>query len=558
MKKRFAAIVMAAAMCLSMAACGGSSSTTGTTSGTQAAGTGSQTQAGENILRVHIETEVQSLDPQIATDGTSFEVIADFTDGLYQMAADGSAVPALAADTQVSEDGLTYTFTIRDDAFWSNGEPVTAADFVFAWRRAVDPAVASEYSFIVADVALIKNAAAIVAGEMDVTELGVTAADEKTLVVELEAPVSFFESLMYFPTFYPVNQAFFEACGDTFGTSAETVLSCGAFTMTSYEPAATSFTLVKNESYYDAARVQLDGLTYQVIKDNQQALLCYQNGELDIVTVAGDSVEQVENDPEFSSVNAGYLWYITPNIVGNEDLANYNLRMALNCAFDRDAVAVNVVKDGSQPAAFAVPDGLATGPDGKDFRETAVEFVGTDKEAAVQYLEAAKAELGKETFEFEIIVDDDETAQNVAAFIQEEIQSTLPGVTITLRVEPKKQRVADLQDGNFELGLTRWGPDYADPMTYLGMWYTDNANNYGFWSNAEYDAILDACTTGELALDIEARWEALHDAEEILMSETVIFPVYEKCNAVMTKSNVSGIDFHPIALNRVFKDTVKE
>lgn len=554
MKRKLIALMMAASMVFGLTACGSSSAGSAGVAGTE---TGAETASGDNVLKVHIETEVQSLDPQIATDGTSFEVIANFTDGLYQMDADGNAVPALAESEEISEDGLTYTFKIREDANWSNGTPVTAQDFVFAWQRAVDPTVASEYSFIVSDVALIKNAAAIVAGEMDKSELGVTAVDDKTLQVELEAPVSYFNSLLYFPTFYPVNEEFFTSCGDTFGTSAETVLSNGAFTMTSYEPAATSFTLVKNEDYYDAARVQLDGLAYQVIKDNQQALMSYQSGELDIVTVAGDSVEQVSADPEFSTVNAGYLWYITPNIKEVSALANLNLRKALNCAFDREAVAANVVKDGSKAATFAVPDGLAVGPDGQDFRATATEFEGTDKAAAAEYYAAACEELGTDTFEFEMIVDDDETAQNVAAFIQEEIQSTLPGVTITLRVEPKKQRVEDMQDGNFEIALTRWGPDYADPMTYLGMWYTDNANNYGFWSNAEYDKLLDDCTTGALAMDAQGRWDALHQAEEIMMAETVIFPVYEKNNAVLTKSNVTGIAHHPVALNRVYKDTVK-
>lgn len=207
------------------------------------------------VLKVHIETEVASLDPQIATDGTSFEVIADFTDGLYQMDGNGAPVPALAADTKVSEDGLTYTFKIRDDAFWSNGDPVTADDFVFGWQRAADPKVASEYAFIITDVAQIKNGAAVNKGEKPVEELGVKAIDDKTLEVTLETPVTFFTSLLYFPTFYPINRAFFEKCGDTYATSPETVLSNGAFVLTTYEPAATSFTLTKNDKYFDAARV---------------------------------------------------------------------------------------------------------------------------------------------------------------------------------------------------------------------------------------------------------------------------------------------------------------
>lgn len=265
------------------------------------------------VLKVQIETEVQSLDPQVATDGTSFEVIADFTDGLYQIDASGAAVPALAADTQVSEDGLTYTFKIRDDAYWSNGDPVTADDFVFGWQRACDPAFASEYAYMLTDIGLVKNSVAVNKGEMPVDQLGVKAIDDKTLEVQLESPVSFFASLMYFPTFYPVNRAFCEKCGDKFGTSPDTVLSNGAFILTSYEPAATSFTLEKNPKYYDAARVQLDGLNYQVIKDSQTALLSYQNGDLDVVTLSGDQVDLVQDDPEFTTMNAGYLWYITVN-----------------------------------------------------------------------------------------------------------------------------------------------------------------------------------------------------------------------------------------------------
>lgn len=509
---------------------------------------------GGKVLKIQIETEVASLDPQVATDGTSFEVIADFTDGLYQMDAAGSAVPALAADTKISEDGLTYTFTIRDDAFWSNGDPVTADDFVYGWQRACDPAFASEYAFMIYDVAQIKNGAAVNAGEKAVDELGVKAIDDKTLEVTLEVPVAFFTSLLYFPTFYPVNRAFCEACGDTFATSPETVLSNGAFVLTAYEPAATSFTLVKNDKYYDAARVQLDGLTYQVIKDSQTALLSYQNGELDIVTLSGDQVELVEDDPEFTTVNAGYLWYVTVNQAQVEELANVNFRKALSAAYDRDAIASAIVKDGSTGATFAVPEGLATGPDGKDFRETAYTFEGSDKAAAADYYAKACEELGKNEFTLTLLVEDDATAQNVAAFIQQEWMSTLPGVTVELKVETKKQRVEDIQNGNYCCCLTRWGPDYADPMTYLNMWVTGNSNNYGLWSNADYDAIIKSCQSGELATDVAARWDALKEAEKIVMDNMVILPVYQKCNAMMIKTGVNNVECHSIALNRVFKD----
>ena len=555
-RRSFLAAAGVSAAALALTACGGSSSTVASGS-TAASGAAASAEGG--VLNVMLETEVQSLDPQLATDGTSFEVIANYTDGLMQMDANGAAVEALAESYELSEDGKTYTFHLKD-AKWSNGDAVTAADFVFGWQRAVDPANASEYAYMLSDIGQVVNAADIIAGNKPVTDLGITAVDDKTLKVELNVPVSYFLSLMYFPTFYPMNQKFFESYGDTYGTSADTVLSNGAFVLTSYEPAATAFELVKNADYYDADRIALDGLNYQVIKDSQQALMSYQNGDLDITLLNGEQVEQVKDDPEFTSVGAGYLWYISPNMDAVPELANLNLRRAITFALDRDSITNDVLKDGSSPAYTAVPAQFATGPDGSDFsadQTKFAEFCAYDPDKAAEYYEQAKAELGKDSFSFTMVVDADDAPQKVAQVVQEQLQTTLPGFTLELKVEPKKQRVQDMQDGNFEIGLTRWGPDYADPMTYLGMWVTGNSNNYGLWSDADYDAVIAECTTGDLCTDPEGRWEAMYDAESIVLEQAAIFPLYGQCNAEMISSAVTGVDFHPVALNRVFKDAKK-
>ena len=223
-RRSFLAAAGATSAVLALTACGGSSSSVAASSASGTASSAAGTAQG-GTLNIMLETEVQSLDPQVATDGTSFEVIADYTDGLMQMDADGQAVPAIAESYDLSDDGLTYTFHLRTDAKWSNGTPVTAADFVFGWQRAVDPDVASEYAYMLSDIGQVENAAEIIAGEKDKSELGVTAVDDKTLEVKLNVPVSYFLSLMYFPTFYPVNEEFFTSCGDTFATSPETVLS---------------------------------------------------------------------------------------------------------------------------------------------------------------------------------------------------------------------------------------------------------------------------------------------------------------------------------------------
>ncbi len=453
-------------------------------------------------------------------------IIADFTDGLMQMDADGQPVPAIAESYDLSEDGTVYTFHLREDAVWSNGDPVTAADFVFGWQRAVDPAVASEYAYMLSDIGQVQNAVEIIAVEMDKSELGIKALDDYTLEVTLNVPVSYFLSLMYFPTFYPVNQAFYESVGDTFATSPETTLSNGAFVLDAYEPAATAFHLTKNPDYYNADSVQLAGLNYQVIQDSQQALMSYQTGDLDITLVNGEQVDQVKDDPEFTTIGAGYLWYVSPNMDAVPELANLNIRLAMTFALDREAITQDVLKDGSTPVYTAVPPQFATGPDGSDFAEDQTRYA-------------------------------DDAPQKVAQVLKEQWETTLPGLTVNLVIEPKKQRVEDMQNGNFQIGLTRWGPGYADPMTYLSMWVTGNSNNYGLWSNAEYDAIIAECTTGDLCTDAEGRWARLYDAEKIVMDEAVIFPLYAQCNAEMVSSNVSGIEFHPVALNRVYKNAVK-
>lgn len=562
--KSFLAVVLATAMVVGLVGCGsgsGNDQTSGSAAdNSTAVGDAAGVTAGSSDLNVMVETPVESLDPQQATDGTSFEVIANFTDGLMQMDHDGQAVNALAESYEISEDGLVYTFHIREDANWSNGEPVTAADFVFGWQRAVDPAVASEYAYMLSDIGQVVNAEAIIAGEMDKSELGAVALDDKTLQVTLNVPVSYFLSLMYFPTFYPVNEAFYNSCGDVYATSPETVLSNGAFVLDTYEPAATAFHLTKNEGYYNAANVQLAGLNYQVIQDSQQALMSYQTGALDTTLVNGEQVDQVKDDPEFQSIGAGYLWYVSPNMDAVPELANLNIRKALTMAIDRESITADVLKDGSKATYTAVPMDFAAGPDGSDYSADQTRYADVcayDADKAAEYWATGLSELGVTEISLEMVVDADDAPQKVAQVLKEQWETTLPGFTVTLKVEPKKQRVEDMQEGNFQLGLTRWGPDYADPMTYLGMWVTGNSNNYGLWSNAEYDAIIGECTTGDLCTDAEGRWSRLYDAEKLAMEDAVIFPLYTQCNAEMLSSKVTGIDFHPVALNRVYKNAIK-
>ena len=548
MRKSFLAVVSIAAVA-TIASCGEQETTT------------------SKYLNVSINTGVESLDTQVATDGTSFEVMANYIEGLYRVDGDGNAVLGMAKSVDKSTDGKTYTFTIRDDAYWytSDGKqyaPVTAQDFVFGWQRGDSPELQSEYQFMFTDVALVKNAADVYAGTKALSELGITATDDKTLKVEIDSPVSFFEKLMYFPTFYPVNQKFFESVGGTdgYGTSPEKSLSNGPFMLESYAPSAVSFSLKKNSGYYDASKVAIDGVNYKVYQEDSTAYLAYKNGDLDIAPISGELVDSNKSSSEFHSVEAGYLWYISPNLqdTAHPEIANEDFRKAINLAIDRQAICDTLLKDGSVAAEYAVPEQLATGPDGKDYRETASTYDYTEggTKTAKDYMDAAKKTLGKSTFSLALECDNE--ASSVAEMIQAQIQSTFPEITITLNPKVKKQRVADMQNGDFEICLTRWGPDYADPMTYLGMWKTGNSNNYGLWSNAKYDQLIDDCTDGAYATDTTARWAHLKEAEDIVMDEAVIIPVYQKGDSYLISDSTTGIEFHSVALNRVFRNVTKK
>ena len=199
-------------------------------------------------------------------------------------------------------------------------------------------------------------------------------------------------------------------------------------------------------------------------------------------------------------------------------------------------------------------------PDGSDFAADQTQFAEVcsyDAAKAADYWAKGLEELGITELSLDMAVDADDAPQKVAQVIKEQWETTLPGFTVNLVIEPKKQRLQDMQEGTFEIGLTRWGPDYADPMTYLGMWVTGNSNNYGFWSNAEFDAMIDECTTGDLCTDAEGRWARLYDAEKLVMDNAIIFPLYTQCNAEMLSSKVTGVEYHPVALNRVYKNAVK-
>jgi len=513
------------------------------------------------VLRVAAPGDVLSLDSGLATDGFSFEVIAAFTEGLVVYAADDTIVPAVATSWEVSADGKEYVFTLDPAAKWSNGDPVTANDFVFAWQRLANPATASEYA-IMLQTAHILNAVDVTSGTKPVTDLGVAAVDASTLKVTLDAAVPYFLQLMTFPSFLPLNQAFVEAAGASYATSPDTLLSNGPFVLTDWVQGSL-ITLAKNDAYVDADAVMIDGLEYYIIAESQTIKLEYEQDNLDVAAMTGDLVAAYQGTEDFTQIMKGYTWYLPVNQSSeNTALANANFRLALAWSFDRSFIVDQKLNDGSIVANGFVPVGLSTGPTGNDFRTDAPVYFGYDVAKAQAYWETAKTELGVDSVTFELLVgdaSDSGLASGSPEYLKAEIEKNLPGVTVNIVTTTKKDRLDKMKTGEFEVGLTRWGPDYADPLTYLyDLLVTGNTWNFSKWSNADYDALIASVSPGgDLATDLNTRWTKLIEAEALALESAVVIPVWQTGGAMIIKPNVSGIEYHVIGMTS-YKNTVIE
>ena len=547
--KKPLALALAAAM---LAGCGGSSTSSGATS-TDGAASGGSASGDASTVTVAIDADLNTMDYEIATDGNSFIMQSLVMSGLTELAADGSPLPELAESWDVSDDGLVYTFHLAD-AKWSNGDPVTAGDFVYAWQRLDNPDTASEYAFIL-DTVHIANAAAVNAGEADPSELGVKAVDDKTLEVTLTLPCDFFLSLLAFPSFFPLNQKFYEAQGDQFALSPDNLLYCGPYTMTGYQQGS-EYTFEKNPDYFKADQMTdyVDKIVFRYLQDTQSAMLDYQSGNLDVVKLQGDQVDQYSGTEGFTNRMTGYLWYLSIDFntsvhPENSQFANVNLRKAMSLAIDRDTIATNVLKDGSIGADGLIPKDLATGPSGEDFREENGKLTEYNLDQAKEYYAKALKELGTDTVSFELLYEDSEASKAVAEYIQSNLKAI--GMDVTLNSKPKKTRLQLMNDKDYNVALTRWGPDYADPETYFDLFTTDNtANNSGSYSNADYDALVKAAGSGEDATDSAKRWQDYLDAEKIIVQDDPgVIPVYQNGGAMMINPKVTGIEFHSASVD---------
>ena len=521
-----------------------------TTAAGMLAGCGSKTDT--DTFRFANDTDIVGMDSTVVDDAMSFNAITAITDGLTTVDVKGNTIPGIAKSWDVSNNGLTYTFHLRD-AKWANGDKVTAQDFVYSWHRIIKNA--GNYAYMLgSEGASIKNADSLInlgtaATDEQLNTLGIKATDDKTVVVDLEKNVPYFVGLMSFPCYFPQNQKFVEKCGKNYATKPEYILGNGAYKMTKWIK-GNKATFTKNDKYYDAKSVKTKNLEMYLVQDPKTAAQNFDNGKVDYATINSTLVDKYKGKDTFKAIREGYLAYLICNFKA-DTTANKNLRHALSYAINRKDLCDNILKDGSQPATGFVPAQLCKSPSGKDFREESGKYVDYDVKKAQEYLDAAKKELGTDTITVDLLYGTDESPMDTMAEYLQGSFSKLKGLKVNMVATVKKDRIYNREaNGNFQVVCTRWGPDYADPTTYLNLFLTGNQNNYGKYSNAKVDSLMKQVQSES---DLNKRWDLMTQVEKTALDDLAYIPVFEKGAAALKAKNVKGLVHSAVGVPYTFK-----
>lgn len=502
-----------------------------------------QTAGGKKILRSNNSSEPGSLDPALAQGTHESWILENVFEGLMTFDENGELVPGMAESYEISEDGLTYTFKIRDGVTWSNGDPVTAEDFEYTWKRALDPELAADYAHI---LYYIKGAQAYNSGEGSRDDVAVKALDEKTLEVTLEAPTAYFLELTAFYTYFPVNKNVVESNPD-WAKDPETHVSNGPFKLVRWDHNA-KIVLEKNESYYNADKIKLDGIELDIIEDQNTAWQKYEGGEYHILVDVPTSVVaqlKAQNDPQLNIGNqiGTYYYNVNPDV---KPFNNAKVRQALSMAFDRETITENITQGGQIPAEGVVPYGLKD-ENGNEFRDGVGSLVEYDPDKAKQLFEEGLAEEGMTLEEFNsgqfvILYNTSESHKKIAQAVQEMWRTAL-GIEIGLENVEFQVKLDREKAGDYQISRGGWIGDYMDPMTILDLWWSESAFNDVKYNNEEYDKLI---AESKATDDQNIRMENLRNAEKMIMEDMAVIPIYFYTQPYVVKENVSGITYVPV------------
>lgn len=536
MKKKVLALILTAAMVVGLAACGGSTSndaasttdeTTTESSDNQAADETTDTteataSTGEKILSVQVGPDPETIDPALNSAVDGGNMLLHSFECLLAVDENGQLVPGQAESWETSEDGLTWTFHLRDGLKWSDGSDLTANDFVYSWKRVCDPMVAAPYAETV--LSMVEGYDKAIEGDLDA--LQVAAQDDNTLVVTLNAPCSYFGSLAAFATLSPVQEATVEANGDAWATSAETYISNGPFYVSEWVPGS-YIMMSKNPYYWNADAIKLDGIKWNLIEDSNAAYSAYQTGEvLMIKDVPTEEIPSLKDNADFHVDPIIGTYYISMNLE-RDAFKDARVRKALSLAIDRDYVANTLMQGTYSPADNFMGPGWID-MDGKQFKDNAnggqsyidVNNYEADLEEAKQLLADAGYPDGEGFPTITYTTNDAGYHKVVAEYVQQAWAQL--GIDLQVDIVEWASFTPMRRNGDFDVARNGWVGDYSDPSNMLDLFLSTNGNNDGKFNNADYDA---AIYRSRETLDPTERSKALHDAEDILMEETGCIPV---------------------------------
>ncbi|WP_154064498.1 peptide pheromone-binding protein TraC, partial [Enterococcus faecalis] len=454
--------------------------------------------------------------------------------------------PALAAgQPKVSNDGKTYTIVIRDGAKWSDGTPITAEDFVVAWQRVVAPETASPNVEL---FSTIKNAKEIISGKQPKEKLGVKSNGEQTLIIELEEPTPYFTDLLALTAYFPVQQKAIKENGKNYGTSKKSIETNGAYTLTNLDGVGTSdkWTIAKNEKYWDKKNVSMKKINFQVVKEINTGINLYNDGQLDDTPLAGEYAKQYKKDKEYSTTLMANTMFLEMNQTGeNKLLKNKNVRKAISYAIDRESLVEKLLDNGSIPSVGVVPKKMAYNPKTKkDFaNEKLVEF--NKKQASTYWKTAKSKDKVSEKLELDILVGDGEFEKKAGEFLQGQLEENLEGLKVNITPVPANVFMERLTKKDFNLSLSGWQADYADPISFLANFETDSPLNHGGYSNKNYDDLLHVISS--------KRWQELKKAEKILIDDMGVVPIFQVGTAKLEKSKIRNVLMHSIGSKYDYK-----
>lgn len=502
------------------------------------------------VFRKVIPQDMTTLDTTMISDAVSGDIAGQSFEGLYSMNKHDKAEPAIATSLpKKSKDGKTLTVDLRKDAKWSNGGPVTADDFVFAWRKVVNPKTASEFAYIMSD---IKNADDINAGKKPVKDLGIKALNKYKLQINLERPVPYINELLALNTFDPQNEKVAKKYGKAYGTTADKAVYNGPFKVVNWK-VEDKIQLEKNNQYWDKKHVKLDRVNYKILKDNQAGAALYDTNSVDDVIISSEQVDKYKKSPALRKRLTAATFYIKLNEKEVPEFKNKHLRLAIAQAINRKEYVDSVFNDGSLLSSNFTGYGTATTPSGKDFASTIKSPLKYNKHEAADNWKKAQKELGKKNVTFTLNVQDTPVQKISAEFIKSQLETNLPGVEVKVKQLPFKQKINLELSNNYQASYAGWSPDYPDPMAFLEIMKTGNPQNNTDWGNKEYDQLIKDAN-GKLLQEPEKRNEALQQAEKILLENAPVTPIYQKGEAHLTNPQVKGLIYHKVCPDTTLKD----